>query len=639
MATIRNKNQAKPINKNFRRRLLLLLIAKNIALEAKTLYRIRAPVSLAATQLDCHNPEELHLYSFRVHEANGIPVSLSISHPIIDPKHKYITDRNKHKIYGMYEVGDKCYIHKERTGKNSRALMILVIEKDKMGGNNKCKVTKIISNLVVEPCPPPPNYQKFYEILQFDGSSTPESFLQIKIDDNFLDSKFAQSYQVITGLAAEDIDERIVEMVLLGQMKSTELLQPIAAFEYEPMELANNYRSLNTNEMVTEILPKDIIPRMVVDDLPGYFLGVKSEGPSDISRSARKVIRLYHEHFSGVHVELYIAKPSLLLKNVDYSIELRSIPYKVTGLGVLELGKLFYTIKLIRKDEAITFRVERGILQVGPLDIKFPYLGGAEYIYFSFTVSGGALYFDNANSIQAKYHEVLNVYQVGKTALRSHATFETSTTLSSLLKEDSHLEGHRWAQVDYKPPARVKSNYIGVRVLVLTKCQGAYPPFLVTDENDDEKFPRCYFKAYDKQNCLAMAYLSGPGEKQSPSYRIHYGKMALTEKATEGKKICSTMLDFDRCLSVLPGNIMSLESHLKGPIPFGRSSLEEYDALKQVDKNRMVEFRNNKGTRYLVTCPYSCKLEISHKFSLIQCFTLLLQFKVEQIIHFDGERT
>ena len=74
---------------------------------------------------------------------------------------------------------------------------------------------------------------------------------------------------------------------------------------------------------------------------------------------------------------------------------------------------------------------------------------------------------------------------------------------------------------------------------------------------------------------------------------------------------CKVGYDPNRCMSVKTGYIMNIEAKLNTPIPNkGVMKIEDYDALSADIKNTVVEVTSNLGTKYLVSCPYSCKLTL-----------------------------
>ena len=102
--------------------------------------------------------------------------------------------------------------------------------------------------------------------------------------------------------------------------------------------------------------------------------------------------------------------------------------------------------------------------------------------------------------------------------------------------------------------------------------------------------------------------------------------------------MCRTVFELDRCLSIQPGNVMNVEVVMDIPLPWkGKMSLAEFNALEQEVLDFVHVFESNLGTKYLVSCPASCKIHRSNFYQLFHTiyicspFTHFNPFQVELV--------
>ena len=593
--------------------MLFLSIQTSTQNPSPNFYKMSGFYSIDLKSLNCGIVTSTLLVAARIVQHSGKPISINIDTPTIAANKQFITDTDGNKRYGYYQTGSNCYYHTDLSGKNINPFFMLVI-RNNGAIQNQCQVVGVITNIGLQPCGSEDTDPLEIKPLALiaDNSQTPTlgSFSKIYIDKNYSFGGLFPYTLLLKDFDVPDLDGRTVEMMLTHPISRTTLDLPISLYDYQAVKNINSY--LNLNPFASEIKNKDVVKRVVYDDLPGYFLGVYSGVGDDASKFAQKSILVSRSRGYCVHVELYIEKPGQIGQGETHAVELMSKVFKQSSDETLSSVKEYvYQIGITRTATHLEFRVKRDGVDVPGLNIDKSYSGGTNFIYFSFTVGAGYLYFIDATTVRAKYNEILHVFEDGQPIQRSLNTYQETALLTSVVPYSltpGKISENRLVKIEYKPHPGVTENKAGLRVYVLTRALGVYPPFLITDiDNSGTNFPKCFFPGIREDHCLAMALLSGPSQVTETKYK---NGNAIMVEATSNDMVnsCRTIYNPDRCLSVKPGYIINVEVEQTTPLPWnGKMAVPEFEALEQEVKDSAYVFENNLGTKYLVSCPYSCK--------------------------------
>ena len=328
----------------------------------------------------------------------------------------------------------------------------------------------------------------------------------------------------------------------------------------------------------------------------------------DTSRFLQHVGTRKNYYVYSFHIGAYIARPDLLLVDETLIVEVTSKPYRINSVqdtdGIKEYD---YKIEITRRTTQIDFEVKRGATSI--ITMSHGYSGGTKFVYFSLVVGGGALYFTDPTTVMAKYYETFHVFEVGQTPQRALNTFEEATDIKTLISFDSDKSNRRWMKVEYKPPAGATDNTPGFRIISLTPVRGVYPHYLLSNVEIMDKFPRCYLHTETRNHCISMALLEDPSDTQTLSFSYYQWSQAYNMENQDSLEICKVAYNPVKCLLPKPGYIVNIEKFIRTPIgAYGKISLQDYENMSPELKNFVYLFENNVGTKYMVSCPYSCKL-------------------------------
>ena len=411
----------------------------------------------------------------------------------------------------------------------------------------------------------------------------------------------------IKNFAINQLTHEIFEMMLVQPLMYTNVLNPLGLVYYTNLALIKAYSANNPH--ASAVNPGQYAQRLFRDDLPGYFLGLHSDGGDDTAKFLQRYLgKASTQSTQSVHVELYIANPGSLEENKIHSIEVLSKPHQAYGSeDQATLKELRYTIEVEMQFSSIQFRYKREGTLVPASVINFPDTGTGNFIYFSFTVGGGIVFFASATDMRARFYETFIVYEQGSSPETRHATYDLSTAISTLFAYESNMIKERWAKIEYTPPAGKTLNEPGFRVVVLTMGVGVYPPQGISSMDVTASYPRCYFSGYKTNTCYAMGSLKDASETSYSKYRTGKTGLKTESSNTDMSKLCRVFASETRCLSPLPDIIINLEDSLRSPVPHEAMKITDYDGLEQRFKDFFHEFTSNTGKRYLVSCPSSCK--------------------------------
>ena len=565
-----------------------------------------------STTLDCTATTKTHFYLMRGKEHSGKAISVNLATIAIPESDKYIPDTDSQKRYGVYELGNSCLYHSDRAGKNANPLFILVIQNSAPSFVNGCKIVKIITNTGLQPCTSEPT-EDILDVLQLKSESgapaTPQLFQKIIRNPNFDFKILRPVLYEFTEFSFSDFDSRVMEMLLLYTLSSKSQKQAniVSVLDYNELNGINTRKKWNS--FSRKIEAAEVIKRITRDDLPGYLLSDYPGAINQQSKYAQVITQSFPHVSTTIHYTAYIASPSKMVINRLHDVSWYTKPFRANkeqkSTGIHEQ---VYRVKITRRSTSLTFKVMRGGNNIYTLHHE--YLGGDKFIYFSLTIGRGVLYFTGPDTVRAKTYETFHIYEVGGTPQRAFRGVETTTTLPNIIYDSSNTTqpSFLWKQIRYSPPSEDNDqNIAGFRLLTLTVLRGAYPPYLITESKIRLKYPRCYFGSSGENHCIAMALLSDASESQATSYVSGTWSSVVEISKPKMEKICRAGYSRGSCLSPQPGYVINLEKS-RSPIGvFGGISFEEFEGLSSDLKRFVHVFENNRGTKYMVSCPESCK--------------------------------
>ena len=550
----------------------------------------------------------MFLYTLRLVKASAsVPISFQLadyvggSPPALT---KFVDDPDNagQKLYGSYEIGNTCVMHDSQTGKNANLFVMLVI--GKRSGDNNCQVERIVMNTGLVPCSG--TTKPFWEILTLNqGNSQPDSFRGVGQDGNYISNHHVPLRFQITGFSTADLTDDIVEMGLLQPFYSLNSETSINVFWQTQMSRHNDQTSKNAGGFAKVIKPSKMIPRLIQDDLPGWYLGVYSGPTDDCEKYVQRVLIHEKKNPVSLHTLMYMSNPHDFTTEKTHIIEIESKPYKTKTTDSAVYVDYLYQIHISRTATHLTFSVHRAVSATGST-VNLPYTGSQDFVYFGFTVGQAQLIYTDETNLKAKFYETLVVFQ-GSNYLSDVQSHVTTSTIHEIMRIESTHATWRWNRVQYTPGAGVTTNEAGIRVYQMGLGFGVFPALLVSSRTNTGSYERCYYDRYNLNKCMAMALLKDSTETQ-------YLKIV---SSTEVKTVaasgdiglgCKLPLTDSRCLSPKAGYMIDLETGKRTRVYGGIITEANYNALPQADKDFFQVFTSNTGTKYLVACDSSCKI-------------------------------
>ena len=348
------------------------------------------------------------------------------------------------------------------------------------------------------------------------------------------------------------------------------------------------------------------------DDLPGHYLDLYS-GPSDDPEKFVQKTRHTAAHKNrSYHFILYMSNPAQI-----FAGETHSIHFLVKGFSTVpsrtefKLREYNYELRITREtapESLLRFKVFRGATEVTDLEEVYKDSDGAvnNYLYISFNLAAGVIYYKGTVDVRIKVYETFNFKKVNGANKLKHATYEVDGKEEEIYVSADNQVSYIYFKAEFKASAGVTSNKAGFRVTLVTSTEGAFPAFLVSTRDTSTKTPLCFFSLYGNNQCLSMAMLHGPDDTIVEKV-MHQAKPLLAGPPYQNS--CKAATNHHDCVIPKPGNIVNLEPNLPKRLRYTAMPIANYDAHTQDDKDYLVEFTSNLGTRYLISCPHSCKLK------------------------------
>ena len=558
---------------------------------------------------DCSNAQNLVFHSIRLQKdpSNNNPISFNlIDYEAVGAPATptFITNPDTgNKMYGMYELGSKCYMHDQAQASLTYPFFTLVLTKSDTTSN--CKVTRIITNVGLVPCSGTTS-DLFSAITLVDGLATTADFRKIQSESTFASKYHKQLGVSIADLALGAINDKILEMMLVVPFHWVPSSKPISTIFWKSKAWYNG--NIQRNPDLKHLRYTNVIQRITRDDLPGYYLGVYGGEGDDYHKYHQSYFKVSNEAPIGIHLNFYLASPQTLAVGQEHKVDILSkmaIQYNRPAV----LKQFHYEVRFLRTATHINFKVYRDGTTVSNT-LSLSYTGSTDYVYFGFTAAAGILYFKDASNVKAKVYETLTVYQSG-TKLDDVKSYIQDAAAEQIVRSGTALNSEaRLFRVEYKPAAGVTSNDIGLRVYQAIRTNGAYPQFLISSRTSTSS--KCFYIGYKENECFSMAMLDGPNEA-STDQLIDSSTVKTATSAL--MSMCRVPYTTNKCMIPKSGHIGNLGVDIRVPLYYSVATIDDYNALSTRHKNFFVEATNNVGTKYLLACPHHCNFFIFVIFS------------------------
>ena len=576
------------------------------------LYSIDVLTLKQTRDVKCQTPNQRILISLQPKQSQAKPISIKIkeSDPGSTPK-KFISDTGGTHRYWMLEPeanGGHCFHHNVGGPEEMiDPMFILVITQNEETSQNKCKIERIITSSGLVDCGGKETKDLFELIQTKNSDNSPASineFFRVDVlNENLLVGFYGGQSVFVENLDLNQIDDMFVELAALQPQRLSSEKNTIKELDFSAINGFNSLLDLNT--FAKEIRSGKLLQRLTRDNLPGYFLGPYLNGDQETEKFAQKLVIGKNNMFGGIHVEMYLTNPEALQEGQTHEIRVFSKAFLISTSKNEGYSQLDYSIKLTRDGENLNVVVVKQPGDMNTNSITFRPTG-TKFIYLSFEVAGGMLYYNSKTQGRIKYHQTLSMFEFGmEKAVKSHFEFEKDGLLEEVVSHEENLSRTRWVKVEYKAPAGIIVNEAGFRVLEIKGVNGAYPPVLISSRSDLDRFDGCYYSGYKVNRCFGLALLASMETVMTRE---------LIEKGATGKVMkaefftqCKVPLRSDKCLISQPGSIVNIEKTLRNPMDPGLYTLQDFEKLDPELKKSVYIFENNEGTKYMANCPYSCK--------------------------------
>ena len=518
---------------------------------------------------------------------------------------------NGEKVFSLYTPGTtNCMLLKQlNADKVISTFVAFILEPlaQPIGGN--CRISGVITNKDLEVHKVGPVYDVFDKLIA-DGDY--KSLTRINLYGPHI-TKLPESTLIVEleDTPSSAINDELIEMVLLAPAVE----QAIASTEdsmhiYSRTDFDTINLDIDKNTFATKIRLEDHCKRLVVDDLPGYFLGgwnLASLSGSEVAfQRVAKIARSTRAH--SLIVLCYASRPDEIRNAQWWRLTIESQGYMTQTSPDSTLHKFHYAIEVKDNGSFFVFRILRDGM-VNLATVQFPNQNLNSYLFFSFTVGYGALFLTGDTTIRSKTHLNLVVYQDGQEKVEWSGEIEGDAELSSVIPIELKDSEYRWAKATLtsNPPNRL--NTPGFRISELNGIYGAYLSHKVVDVDEWRKvYPTCLVFGYQVNHCLAFARLVGPQHKSTDLvYVRNQQEIGALHPESSILKHCAVPINVRACAIAKPGSINVLNSGIKSILFVLSIGLDEYNALDQRCKDFFYEYENNVKTKYLLPCDLSCK--------------------------------
>ena len=569
-------------------------------------------------EIDCSSDAWITIYSFRFEntsQGNLITIGLEKGSELANQKNLI---GNK---YGLFNRDSDCHVHKEPSGKNIYPVVVFVIKK-KASSVNSCQVVSIITNNDIMPCSgSEENFKKLKAVIIPGGTGDKfDDFSTLKHSSADLHNSVHPIIFRIKNLAVNDIDDRIMEMILLNPLTSPRYQDPIMMYTLSHHNAINSglstgYPGVDTtnSQLLKKTQPQEYIPRITKGDLPGFLLGLTDSPWKASDKTLQKVFQAQSTAQSSIHVEFYIEKPLSMELDKEYRVYVSNRPISLVDTQTQKkLLQQRYSLTIIRKSTHFACRLwrEAGVITPNGQIILFnlPYSNtNSNFLYFSFTYGGGILYYTSPTDFQSKILVTLSVYQPGGNRETQTVGSEHSLTVDEFFAFNQDQADRLFFQVNYIPGPGVTDNSVGLRIYRASMTEGIYPAHLISSLSNQPVHPGCYLDGYKVGECISYILLEGPSHSRMSRYS---DSGTIKEMASGSTFVNSCKVPYSDSICIIPmtGYINKLETSRPDKMTGNVMLMTDFNAWPEEDRNLFYyQYTNDLNTIFLATCQNECK--------------------------------
>ena len=231
--------------------------------------------------------------------------------------------------YGQYEIGDTCYMHKDRDTTDSNPFFLIVSDNSD-NDPGKCKISRIITNKNIEPCGAATTTNLWSAIKLLNPTSV-NVFQKIYAIQEYRDERFgAHIYRFAPTFTLSDVTNQLVEMMLAEPYITTlNSYNRASMFNYDSWRAIDN--NLGLNSFASSVNAEKYINRITYDDFPGYYLGVYSGGADETEKFYQTIHYLNDTTSRTLQGEFFIEKPDQILGGEIHAIQITSQGFFVSS--------------------------------------------------------------------------------------------------------------------------------------------------------------------------------------------------------------------------------------------------------------------------------------------------------------------
>ena len=322
------------------------------------------------TSTDCQSwsgaSNNIFVYKILLHNNQVTPLSImTASQP--EPGQKMFMDdlvpgANVPKRYALYSIGNTCYQFKDRFARNSVVLVTLLLTKSATSG---CQVSGIISNTDIESCTG--STTNILSLLSFSGEgSSTSSFSSITYNPSSKITYHSPFLMKFDNFRTTDLNQDVVDMILVEPFVEADVEKSPMIYNKDLMDLFNKGFSTGQNPSAKVITLQNYLPRLVKDNLPGYFLGRATPADPTTDESILQRVDYWGKEGNPItlHILCYIEKPSLIVHGSTHKLTSSFLPFTTEAGQSTSLLPMTMEMVLIRQNNDLQIKVENALLEV-----------------------------------------------------------------------------------------------------------------------------------------------------------------------------------------------------------------------------------------------------------------------------------
>ena len=227
---------------------------------------------------NCDKATDTHLFSIRLKKTGGTPLTFRLREDPGNRPRPSLLENNEvpKERFVLWQPGNFCYTHNHPTGRDSYPFVMLVLKPSGKTSFTKsfCKVVHIILKNDLIPCGAGAKTDLWSVVKFKESENAHTSFRNITYVKANTEPRFVPIGFSITNLGVYDIGTRIMEMaILVPHISSPQTYSSASFIDHLIINRNNDFVEKNT-AFAGKIDKWEYLQRLVIDDLPGYLLGI-----------------------------------------------------------------------------------------------------------------------------------------------------------------------------------------------------------------------------------------------------------------------------------------------------------------------------------------------------------------------------